>query len=382
MSIHAISADEQLTVHYGPGVWRLHGPDDRPVFEARPHIVYYHPLFGRWRDLPPGDRMSVDGVESVQVRWDGGWAVGVTLAPNGLWRRLVRFPDSRQIARADEIARALSTLIGRPLKSEPVSAEAEPVTRVTFSAPAQEAPPALAEEPPESPPPPLEEPTAPPIVTVQDAANVRLPLRLGGGAQLDRDEHDRLILSLPAAASRLSSLVITLVGLVALGVFVGVLLLIRSGLPGVNPLVGLALSGSALLVVGFGGLWLLTQLNPQSARTVVFDRAAGEVILPPDDPEDEMRHLPLTGIHGVRVYGEAVREHGKLAYRRTVSLMLMVEDIPLFMETRPTALPADPAVMPSLAVLRRQADELAGPSLARVGARVIAWYLGVPLAGE
>jgi len=80
--------------------------------------------------------------------------------------------------------------------------------------------------------------------------------------------------------------------------------------------------------------------------------------------------------------GAAVRRRGRLAYQRTVILMLEDGDVPIFVEVRETSLPPDPAVMPSLAALRRQADERAGTSLARAAARVLAWYLNVPLADE
>ena len=73
MPARCIQADDQLTVQFEPGSWRLLGPDNTPVFEARPRALYYQPLFGRWRDLPPGDRMSVDAVLDIHVRWQRGW---------------------------------------------------------------------------------------------------------------------------------------------------------------------------------------------------------------------------------------------------------------------------------------------------------------------
>lgn len=384
MDEHAVPADERLTVYCAPGMWRLLGPDGKPVFEARPRMIYYHPLFGRWRDLPPGDRMSVDGIESIQVRWDGGWAVGITLAPQGLWRRLVRWEDTRHIARADEAARALSEVTGCPLRTE--DDQLPPVRHVQRPAPSPQ-PLAPAEEPPAPSealptPSPADTMAAPPLIyTVDDAADVRLPLRLGSGVVLRRDEADRLVLLL-SAESRASSLVLTLLGMGVLGVLLAVVLAIRGGSLGGNPLLGLLGFGALLIGVGLVGIWSLTRVYRSRRESIVFDRDAGEVILPPPAYGKEAVHVPLVAVHGVRISGQPLRTRSALAYRRMVSLMLDSGDEPLFEETRTAPLPPDPAVMPSLAALRRQADEKAGPSLARAGARVIAWYLGVLLVDE
>lgn len=395
MNVHAISADEQITVYYGPGVWRLHGPDGNPVLEARPSLLYYHPMFGRWRDLPPGDRMSIDAVESVQVRWDGGWAVGIRLAPNGLWRCLIRWEDSREISTADEVARGLADLIGRPLRSEGDSedkAEAVTVTRVRLDEPpspeimpVELGPPPIETfdivelEPPQDIP-ILEDMSPPAIYNVEDEQDVRLPLRLGGGSSLDRDQADRLVLTI-VTGTPASSLAITLLGLAVVAVFVVILLLLQSGALGHNPLMGLAGIAIALIVLGVGGLGLLLRFNRRLEQRTVFDLDQAVITLPADD-EVPAQQVPLESVHGVRIRGEAVRTRAVLAYQRTVALILDTGDVPLISEVRPTSLPPDPAVMPSLSALRRQADEQAGPSLARAGARIIAAYLRVPLADE
>ena len=384
MTGQAVSADEQLTVHYGPGMWRLHGPDGAPVLEARPHMIYYHPLFGRWRDLPPGDRMSVDGIDSIQVRWDSGWAVGLLLSPHGLWRPLVRWGDTRQIATADEAARALSDLIGRPLRAEGPPGEEPARLQERPQAPLPEVTPLAAEPPPPELPPadiPALEPAPPPVYTVEDGLEVRLPLRLGGGSLLDQDKTARLVLTI-AAESRRPSLAITSLGAGAVVIFAAIIWSLSSGLLGGSPLLRLAAAGAALIALGLGGMWLLIRLNRQLERRTIFDRAAGTITLPPGPGGGGGESISLRAVHGVRIFGEAVRTRSTLAYRRTVLLITETGDIALFAEMRPTALPPDPAVMPSLPALRRQADERAGPSLARAGARVIAAYLGVPLADE
>ncbi len=393
MTEQAFAADEQLFLEYGSGVWRLAGPDGKPVFEAHPRTIYYHPAFGRWRDLPPGDRISLDGVESVRVRWDGGWAIGLTLHPNKLWRRLVRWEDSRLLARVDEAARALSDLTGLPFRSDE---DPEPVMRVGFDPPsggisapadgsldAAEYATGPAKEPPPARPPamPVVTPApAPQVYTVDDATDVRLPLRMGGGALLDRDDRDRLLLVVPTGTST-STLGLTLLGLVALAVFAGVIWILRSGSLGSNPLFGLALAGGVLVAVGVLGVLVLSQINRRLERRVLFDRKAGQITIRPGEADDQ-DDIPLSDLHGIRLRGEAIRKRSKLAYQRTISLILDAGDLAIFTEIRDTALPPDPAVMPSLAALRRQADEQAGPSLARAGARVMAWYLRLPLADE
>ncbi len=402
MTIHAVAADEQLTVYYGPGTWRLHGPDGRPVLEVRAGVIYYHPLFGRWRDLPPGDHINADGLEAVQVRWDDGWSVGITLAPNGLWRRLVRWEDSRQLVVADNAARALADLAGCPLLAEESASPA--VVRVSPAAsqtPASSAslpqpvaaPTSLPEaegvaEPP-SPAlitPPVEKtavvaPVAPPVYTVESAADIRLPLRLGGGALLIRDRQDRLQLTMPVQARRASA-AITFLGLLTLVFFVAVIWVLRGGLASIPPVTGLVLSGAALIVVGLLGVAVLTRLSQQFERRIVFDRAERTIAFSPPEAYDGRQRIAMTAVQGVQLRGAAVRRRGHLAYQRIVLLMLEDGDIPIFEEVRDAPLPPDPAVMPSLAALRRQADEQAGPSLARAAARVLAWYLNVPLADE
>jgi hypothetical protein len=392
MTIHVIPADEQLTVHYGDGCWRLHGPDDKPVFEVRSRAIYYHPLFGRWRDLPPGNRMSTDGLEGVQVRWDGGWAVGLTFAPNRMWRRLVRWTDTRQISQADEAGRALSDLLGIPLQAEddalPAvmrvggSRQTEPELPFAPVEPPAFAPPKPVVMPHTAPPESAPDPTMPaPVYTVRDATDVRLPLRLGGGALLVRDEQDRLVLTVPTQ-TRTASWLTTVLGLVTVGVFVAVLWILSSGSLGENPQLGLAVIGGLLIIVGLIGVLVLARLNRGAVRRVVFDRTESEVVITPGEDDDARTVLPFSALHGVRLHGKAVKQRTVLAYQRQVSLILGNRDLQIITETRPTTLPPDPATMPSLAALRRQADEQAGPSLARAGARVIAWYLGLPLADE
>ncbi|NPV67560.1 MAG: hypothetical protein HPY64_10485 [Anaerolineae bacterium] len=421
MTIRAVAADEQLTVYYGPGTWRLHGPDGRPVLEVRAGVIYYHPLFGRWRDLPPGDHISADGLEAVQVHWDGGWAVGITLAPGGPWRRLVRWEDSRMLITADDVARALADLTGCPLLAEepepPAIVRVSPVGGQAVTAPAAasrpvSAPPSLPEEAasprpspatpvtpapvapvviaPEMPPASssaaatatvITPPVAPPVYTVDSAADIRLPLRLGGGALLTRDRQDRLQLTIPVQSGRASA-AITFLGLLTVAFFAGVIWLLRGGSTGINPLLGLVIAGVALTMVGLLGVVLLARLNQQFERRIVFDRAERLITFAPPEAFDGRQRASLASVHGVQLRGAATRRRGHLAYQRTVTLMLENGDVPIFQEIREAPLPPDPAVMPSLAALRRQADEQAGPSLARAAARVLAWYLKVPLADE
>ncbi len=410
MTIRAVAADEQLTVYYGPGTWRLHGPDGRPVLEVRAGVIYYHPLFGRWRDLPPGDHISAEGLEAVQVHWDGGWAVGITLAPGGPWRRLVRWEDSRMLVTADDVARALADLTGCPLLAEepeppaivrvsPVGGQAAGVSAaasqpVPPSLPEAEeadtprpAPAATAPEPPPAPPSPAATATvitplaAPPVYTVDSAADIRLPLRLGGGALLTRDRQDRLQLTMPVQSGRASA-VITFLGLLTVAFFAGVIWLLRGGSTGINPVLGLVIAGAALVVVGLLGVALLARLNQQFERRIVFDRTERLITFAPPEAFDGRQRVALASVQGVQLRGAVTRRRGHLAYQRTVILMLENGDVPIFQEVREAPLPPDPAVMPSLAALRRQADEQAGPSLARAAARVLAWYLKVPLADE
>lgn len=416
MTIRAVAADEQLTVYYGPGTWRLHGPDGRPVLEVRAGVIYYHPLFGRWRDLPPGDHISADGLEAVQVHWDGGWAVGITLAPGGPWRRLVRWEDSRMLVTADDVARALANLTGCPLLAEapepPAIVRVRPIGGQTVAAPAAtsrpaSAPPSLPEEAaspqfspttpvapaalaPEIPPTPSSAavtatpsppPVAPPVYTVDSAADIRLPLRLGGGALLTRDRQDRLQLTIPVQSGRASA-AITFLGLLTVAFFAGVIWLLRGGSTGINPVLSLVVAGVALVMVGLLGVALLARLNQQFERRIVFDRTERMITFAPPEAFDGRQRVSLAGVHGVQLRGAATRRRGHLAYQRTVILMLENGDVPIFQEVREAPLPPDPAVMPSLAALRRQADEQAGPSLARAAARVLAWYLKVPLADE
>lgn len=382
MPEHIVPADEQLTVQYGPDYWRLHGPDDKPVFEVRGHTLFYHPAFGQWRDLPPGSRMGLDGVESVQVRWDSGWAVGLTLPPNDIWRRLVCWEDSRQLKQADDAAHALSALTGLALQTE----DDEPAVIHLERDPAVVPPPPAAIEPPAFAPPrppvqrKLPPAAAPEVYTVEDATDVRLPLRMGGGARLAYDRDERLELVVPTS-SRGSSLLMTLVGISALVALGAVIWLISSGSLGENPLMVLAVAGILLVMVGMIGVVALSRLNQRLERRVIFNRNTGWITLIPGEDAAQDKIL-LSALHGVRLQGEAVRQRSKLAYQRTICLILDEGDRPIFTETRETTLPPDPAVMPSLAVLRRQADEQAGPSLARAGARVLAWYLRIPLADE
>lgn len=397
MNLHAIPADEQLTLQVGPSTWQIIGPDEQPVLEVQAHTLFYHPLYGQWRDLPPGDRISAGGVESVQVRWDGGWAVGVTLAPGGLWRRLVRWADSGAIATADDAARALSQLIGCPLRAEESTAPS--VVRVGYPHPptdpaveSDQLPPTLPEvdrlrSPSLDAPPPVEELipvvevplAAPRIYNVEDASDVRLPLRLGGGAQLKLDNEDRLRLDLPTDA-RGPSTAITILGLLAVVGLAVVIVAVRSGiLP--DPVLALVLGGGLLVVIGVVGVLLLVRLDRQLRKQVIFDRTAGNVTIVPAEPGKASEIIPIETLHGVRLQGSILRRR-HLAYRRTVALIIDTGDLSVFEEVRETTLPPDPAVMPSLAAMRRQADEQAGPSLARAGARVIAWYLRVPLADE
>lgn len=402
MTLHAIPADEKLTLQVDPITWQLIGPDDLPVLEVRARTIFYHPLFGQWRDLPPGDRISGQGVESVQVRWDGGWAVGVTLAPGGVWRRLVRWADSREIATADDAARALSQLLGCPLRSEESAAPA--IVRVGYAHSRTDllvepaSPPAVApeEEPAFRPsvdaPPPVEElipevklQTATPpvpvpqVYNVEDASDVRLPLRLGGGAQLRMEHEDRLVLDLPTGA-RGPSTAIGLLGLLAVLGVAFVVWAVRSGvLP--DPVLGLVMGGGLLIVIGVVGVLLLARLDRQLRRQVIFDRAEGTVTIIPAEANKPVETIPVSALHGVRLRGAVLRKR-YLVYQRSVSLIGDKGDTQVFVETRETQLPPDPAVMPSLPAVRRQADEQAGPSLARAGARVIAWFLRMPLADE
>ncbi|GAB4573660.1 MAG: hypothetical protein Kow0077_16740 [Anaerolineae bacterium] len=400
MTVHAVAADEQLTVHYGPDTWRLQGPDGVPVLEVRARTIFYHPLFGRWRDLPPGDRLSVDGIQSVQVRWDGGWAVGLELAPLGLWRRLVRWTDSRDLREADNAARALSALIGCPLRTG--SNAPPPVYRVGYGrgqelAQSEDAGPAPSTTPVAPPAPPESEQTTPlsipgpeqssraatlpPVYAVEDASEVRLPLRLGGGAVLRKDRPERLRLVIPTDA-RGPAVGITLLGLLAVTVFVLVIYAVRSNLLPFDPVVSLIAGGVVLLVVGVVGVLLLTRLEQRLQKEIIFDREGEVVQILPASADEREQKIPLAEIHGVRLRGAAIRRRGHLAYQRTVSLLVSTGDVAIFTEIRDTPLPADPAVMPSLPALRRQADEKAGPSLARAGARVLACFLRVPLADE
>ncbi len=381
MTDRTISADEQLKVHYGPGIWRLEGPDGKPVFEVRGNAVFYHPAFGRWRDLPPGNRMSIEGVESVQVRWDHGWAVGLTLAPNGLWRRIVRWEDSSQISEIDNVARALSDICGCPLLTD--DDKPAPVMRVGYTSPEPVVPPASVEPPAFVSllrPDPLPERMQSPVHTIKDATDVRLPLRMGGGALLERDKSDRLKLTVPAG-SRNGTLGTTLLGLIALIVFLAVLWMLRNESLGDNSLIGLVGISGSLVIGGLLGVLLLTRLNQQAEWRFVFDREKQTItLLTPEENKPET--LPVSSLHGLRLSGQAVKSRTSLSYQRTLSLMMDSGDRVIFTEVRPTPLPPDPAVMPSLVALRRQADDQAGPSLARAGARMIAWYLDVPLAED
>ncbi|MBN2472081.1 MAG: hypothetical protein JXN59_15270 [Anaerolineae bacterium] len=403
MSEHAISADEQLTLRYDPRLWRLDGPDGQPVLEVRAQTLFYHPLFGQWRDLPPGDRISADGIESVQVRWDGGWAVGVTLAPGGLWRRLVRWADTRDIRQADDAARALSALVGVPLRAE--GGEQPAVLRVGYArsepAPDQlpEAPfpaglrdPALlAQEP--APAAPFSPSPAPartagesasmrsPVYTIDTEPEVRLPLRLGNGAVLARDGENRLRLTTPVS-KRSASVAVILLGLLVVLLLVGVLWAVIEAAFPVEPVLGVALGGGLLVLVGLVGVILLARLERRTQDQVTFDRAARKITIRSGAEAGKPLEMSFAAVHGVRILGASTARRRHLAYRRSVALIADSGDIPVFEEVRETTLPPDPAVVPSLVALRHQADELAGPSLARAGARVIAWFLAVPLADE
>jgi hypothetical protein len=397
MSVRATPADEQLTVYCSPEFWRLHGPDGVPVAEVRNRTIYYHPLFGQWRDLPPGDRISCEGVDSIQVRWDGGWAVGLVLAPGGVWRRLVRWTDSREIGTADDVARALSDLLGCPLHADTVAAPAvirvgygrQPGTAATAAddvpqrrpeaVPAVTASPLAATggRPSVTTAPPLKSP----VYTVTDVSDVRLPLRLGGGAVLLADGDDRLRLKLPTGARGPAAAIVVL-GLVALLVFVAVIWALRGGVPALDPVLGLALGGGVLLLFGLVGMLLLARWDRRLQKQVVFDRAAGKITIIPAEVNQKSTVVAVTALHGIRLRGAAIRRRSHLAYQRTVALILDKSDVPVFVEARDTTLPPDPAVMPSLVALRHHADEQGGPSLARAAARVLAWFLGVPLADE
>jgi hypothetical protein len=408
MPARNIQADDQLIVQFEPGSWRLLGPDGNPVFEARPRVLYYQPLFGRWRDLPPGDRMSVDAVLDIHVRWQRGWVVGLMLGPNALWRPLVRWQSSRDSKQAEEAARALSHIIHRPLRMEDLDLDT-PVTRVRVNRPVAATVPPLQEPAPfpvaagyrgeaaavAAPAPPLGRTVtsraslaaaeaimapAPLVFTVSDVSDVHLPLHLGGGSSITRDSRHRLMLLL-ADETRVSSVGLPALAVAVLAVFLTVIWVLSNGLAGGSTLVQLGSISIGLIVVGIIGILLLPRLNRQAERRIVFDRLAEEVLFPGGGRRRE-EQISLAAVHGVRITGRAVHQDGMLAYERTVALILDTGDRALFSEIRPTSLPSDPAVMPSLQVLRRQADEQAGPSLARAGARVLAWYLGKPLADE
>ena len=414
MPARSILADDQLIVQYEPGSWRLLGPDGNPVFEARPRALYYQPMFGRWRDLPPGDRMSVDAVLDIHVRWQRGWVVGMMLGPNALWRPLVRWPDPNDSKQAEEASRALSQIIHRPLRMEDLDLDT-PVTRVRLNRPVAAAVPPLREPepfmapagyrgeaaaaPPNAAPPSLAPQgqtvttrtslaaaeaimaPAPSLFTVSDVSDVHLPLRLGGGSSITHDSRHRRLVLLLANEAPVASVGFPALAVAVLAVLVTVLLVLGNGLAGGSTLFQLGAISVGLIVVGLVGLLLLPRLNRQTERRIVFDRLAEEVLFPGGGRRRE-EQISLGMVHGVRIAGRAVHQDGVLAYERTVSLILDTGDRALFSETRPTSLPADPAVMPSLQVLRRQADEQAGPSLARAGGRVLAWYLGKPLADE
>lgn len=394
-----IPADEQLSVAFGPTHWQLLGPDDAPVLEVRAKMIYYHPAFGRWRDLPPGDQMGVDGIESVQVRWDGGWAVGFVMMP-GLFRRLVRWSDSRKLAQADDAARVLSELTGLPLRTE--DDDVPVVTRVGRESSSLKAaiPPASMEPPRFAPPKPTidAEPVvtrqrpatrtvAAPVVsvaqvyTVNDASDVRLPLRLGNGAQLRKDDDECLVLTMPIP-SRTGAFTIWMVGLLTLVVFIAVIIAVQQQFMGGNPFAGLAIAGGGLVIVGLLGVLILARVSRQMEKRVIFDRYGESITFEPGLDGKKRDVIDMAIVNGIRIRGNAAKNRSKLAYQRTVHVLLDDGDRQVFEEIRETSLPPDPAVMPSLAALRRQADEKAGPSLARAGARVIAWYLQVPLADE
>ncbi len=419
MQAQAIPADEQLAVTYEPGAWRLYGPDGSPVLEARPRSLFYHPLFGRWRDLPPGDRMSVDAVMAVEMRWERGWVVGLTLNPSGMWRPLVRWQSPRQAAQAEEIARALSQILSRPLRLEDTDLRT-PVTRVRRSSDVRDSFPApgeshgfeqygmrAAEAAVPAEPLPVLRPAperavpreavavtarasmaaaealmanSPPVYLVDDVSDVRLPLRLGGGSSVQRDERSRLVLLLNREAPE-SSLGLTMLGGSILVVLLTVVVVLGSGVLGQGTLPQIAAISAGLITIGVIGLLLLPRLNRQTERRIIFDRMGGEVTFLARGKGKPLR-LPLSAVHGVRISGRAIHQQDGLAYERTVTLILDRSEDPLFTEVRLTELPTDSAMMPSLATVRRQADDLAGPSMARAAARVVAWYLGIPLADE
>lgn len=396
MRVHAIAADEQLTVYYGPGLWRLQGPDGNPVFEARGRTVYYHSLFGRWRDLPPGNSMSADGIDSVQVRWDHGWAVGIVLKPHGIWRRLVRWEDSRQKERADEIAQILSVILNRPFQLEVPGAGSSSTsvdrersgfvrTGTEFESPEYEieefelGDQFLTDEP--VPAEVVTHAVESPVYMVEDASDVPLPLRLGGGAILERDESNRLVLTIPqdkqAPVMAMTLLGACLVGIVAITTWI-----LSNGF--LQPDVARLLVGISMIftLMGGAGFWLLWRTSGGLSQMVTFDASVGKVRIQTYGADGQLRRVPIDRVHGIRIRGEAVRTSTVLAYQRSVLMMMDSEDVVLFRELRPSKLPHDPAVMPALADLRRQADAQAGPSLARAGARVLAWYLDVSLADE
>ncbi len=219
-----------------------------------------------------------------------------------------------------------------------------------------------------------------PVHTIKDATDVRLPLRMGGGALLERDKSERLKMTVPAG-SRNGTIGTTMLGLIALIVFLAVLWMLRNESLGDNSLIGLVGISGSLVIGGLLGVLLLTRLNQQAEWRFVFDRAKQTItLLTPEENKPET--LPVSSLHGLRLSGQAVKSRTSLSYQRTLSLMMDSGDRVIFTEVRPTPLPPDPAVMPSLVALRRQADDQAGPSLARAGARMIAWYLDVPLAED
>jgi hypothetical protein len=312
----AIPADEQLAVSYEPGAWRLFGPDGSPVFEARPRSLFYHPLFGRWRDLPPGDRVSVDAVLAVEMRWERGWVIGLTLKPDGMWRSLVRWPSPRQAAQAEEIARALSQIISRPLRLEDTDLRT-PVTRVRRSSGPLDSYPMpgesngfeqygmrAAEVAASGEPAPLIRPAperrtadsaaaittrtsiaaaealmnnAPPVYLVDDVSDVRLPLRLGGGSSVQRDERSRLVLLLNREAPESSLGLPMLAGSIVV-VLLTVVIVLGSGILGQGTLPQIAAISAGLITIGAIGLLLLPRLNRQTERRIIFDRLGGEVM--------------------------------------------------------------------------------------------------------
>jgi len=220
----------------------------------------------------------------------------------------------------------------------------------------------------------------PPVFTVSDVSDVHLPLHLGGGSSITRDKRHRLVLLL-ARETGVASVGFPALAVIVLAVLLTVLVVLGNGLAGGSTLMQLGAISVGLIGVGIIGILLLPRLNRQAEQRIVFDRLAEEILFPGAGRRRE-EQISLAAVHGVRITGQAVHQEGVLAYERTVALILDTGDRALFSEIRPTTLPSDPAVMPSLQVLRRQADEQAGPSLARAGARVLAWYLGTPLADE